>query len=258
MVVRTFPYKVTSFGLSDVGLIRDNNEDVWYEMPDTGFYILADGMGGHQSGEIAAKEAVSHMCSLVKKNIGSQLSLQGIIGTIRKAIEDTNRLVHKKSKLEQVLHGMGTTLCCMYFHSNTLVYGNVGDSRIYRLRNRKIEQLTIDHTLAKDLELIGERSPKGTSCKNIITKAIGTEPDVDPSVYECDVLLNDIYLMCSDGLSDLLSDGEIEAILNHSPTIQEAAFELVDHAKANGGHDNVTVVLTQVSIKNEKESIPRS
>lgn len=252
--MNNFPYKVSSFGLTDVGLVRQNNEDAWHRLEDLNFFVLADGMGGHQAGEVASNEAVTDICKRIKKQILHSMSLRLANKTIRQAIENTNHVVHQMGRGDRKLRGMGTTLCCLYFHPNGLIYANVGDSRIYRYRNKKIEQLTIDHSLLADLELVGEAGAslfEEMSYRNIITKAIGTEPSVEPTVHECHVQDEDIYLMCSDGLSDLLKNSEIERIIGGSYSLEVAAKHLIDQANIRGGHDNVTVVLTQVKINND-------
>lgn len=251
------PYHILCSGLTDVGLVRTNNEDAWERLDEFKFYVLADGMGGHRAGEIASKEAISSLCDLIKEDFNSSYpitSLRNANQKIRKAIENTNRAVHQMGKLNRHLRGMGTTICCLYFLPMGVIYANVGDSRIYRMRDKQLEQLTIDHSLLADLEMVGDVSPSAleeSSYKNIITKAIGTEAIVEPAVHECDISNDDIFLMCSDGLSDLLTREEIEKVMLQSGTLDEAANYLVERAKERGGHDNVTVVLTQVKMNND-------
>lgn len=245
------PYRILSYGLSDIGLVRANNEDAWEGLEEFNFFVLADGMGGHRAGEIASKEAISAVCDLVKKGDYPLVSLRSANEKIRRAIESANRSVHQMGKLNRHLRGMGTTLCCLFFHPMGVIYANVGDSRIYRLRNKQLEQLTIDHSLLADLEMVGDVPPsilEESNFKNIITKAIGTEPNVEPAVHECDIGDEDIFLMCSDGLSDLVKREEIERALLESSTLDIAATTLIEQAKSRGGYDNVTVVLAQVKM----------
>jgi PPM family protein phosphatase len=257
------PYKVMAFGLSDIGLVRHNNEDVWAELPGSGFYALADGMGGHQAGEVAAREAVFSICKLVKKVIVPQKNTQSLTAlreSLHEAIIQVNAIVYKKGRSESELKGMGTTLCCLLFHEKGLVYAYVGDSRIYRMRNNKLTQLTKDHSLLRELMDLGQLNENQASdfiYKNIITKAIGTEPTVDPSVHITDLLIGDIYMMCTDGLSDLLSLDEIEAIINMKPDPQLSVEELVKSAKDRGGHDNVTTVVMKVENVSKTKDILR-
>lgn len=251
MVLCTMPYKIVAHGISDQGLVRQNNEDVWAEVPPR-FYVLADGMGGHQAGEIASREAADFLCAYVKKVFheeGPPLNLREAHDLTRKGIQEANKAVYKLSKANHELRGMGTTLCCLYFHDKGVVYAHVGDSRIYRLRDSYLEQLTQDHSLLCELLGMGqleERQSTDFMYKNIITKAVGTEAHVDPSVHVAEVAVGDIFLMCSDGLSDLLAKKDIEAILNKNINVKKAAAQLVALAKERGGHDNITVVIAKV------------
>lgn len=245
------PYKVMSVGLSDRGLVRENNEDVWGEVPDVRFYALADGMGGHRAGEVAAKEAVATLCNFIKKYVGKkkELPLEEARMAIRHAIEEANSVVFKMGSSEEQLMGMGTTLCCVLFIDKKVLYAHVGDSRIYRLRNKKLELLTNDHSLLReliDLGQLGQYQIAEFLYKNILTRAIGTEPSVDPTINSADVMEGDLYLMCTDGLSDLLFREEIESILNKAKTTKEAVSQLVINAKEKGGYDNITAVLMKV------------
>lgn len=245
-------YKLSSCGLTHVGLVRQNNEDYWDQIPALQFFALADGMGGHRAGEIASKEAVLALMDILNKTIGTKLEsldLSEMHGIIQYAIEYANQTIYKMSTKESDLRGMGTTLCCLLFSQQGLVYAHVGDSRIYRLRDKKLDQLTKDDSLIRQLSDAGQM---GDCCggesayKGIITKAIGTEKGVDPSVHITELMDGDVYLMCTDGLSDMLSFQEIEKILNSYSDVQEAANALVSRAKEKGGYDNITVVLAKV------------
>lgn len=252
MVIGLMSYKVIATGMSDVGLVRENNEDVWAELPEHQLYVLADGMGGHRAGEVAASNAVSSFCDLMEKifnHKNKELSLSKIKDAMRQAIEFVNRMLHEMGRNDPQLRGMGTTFCCIHFHSKGIVFANVGDSRIYRLRNYKIEQLTRDHSLFRDLVETGEIDESQASefqYKNIITRAVGTEASVEPSLYQSDVKEGDILLLCTDGLSDHLLPGEIECILNKLPSTEAQADALVEEAKKKGGNDNITVIVLKV------------
>lgn len=256
-------YNIAAVGLSDIGKVRQNNEDVWAEIPSLQFYVLADGMGGHQAGEVAAREAVDCLCALITdlhENTPGQVSLQELRRNISWIIEEVNAVVYQKGRSNQSLRGMGTTLCCMHFHKDGMVYAHVGDSRIYRLRNKKMIQLTKDHSLLRQLIDAGQVSEKRApdfAYKNIITKAIGTEASVDPSVHSTQVEENDIYMMCSDGLSDLLSTKDIERVFNETTSITLAAKKLVDKANEIGGHDNITLVIAKIELIHEDSNLPR-
>lgn len=255
--------KVTTAGLSDIGLVRENNEDVWAEVPQKRFYILADGMGGHLAGEVAARVAVDELIALVNGDLGAQMenaSLEEARHLLAAAIGEVNNQVFRLGRKDPALRGMGTTLCCLDFHPQGVIYGHVGDSRIYRLHENNLAQITKDHSLLRELVDLGElteRQAEEHAYKNIITKAIGTEPSVEPSVHTCEIVEGDLYLMCSDGLSDLLSRKEMEEILKSATTPKKAASELVAVAKEKGGYDNITVVIAKIAHeKPRKKHLP--
>lgn len=254
--------KISSCGLSDVGLVRQNNEDVWAELPDFHFFALADGMGGHQAGEVAAKEAIDTLCRLIKKSFKTKpKSLEESKNLIRSAFEHVNAYIYKLGRSSSELKGMGTTLCSLYVQEDGVIYAHVGDSRIYRMRNGSLEQMTKDHSLIRELVELGQINEMQASdflYKNIITRAIGTESIVETSIEITDIQSGDIYILCSDGLSDLLTLEEMNTIINEETLLFSAVKKLVDSSKAKGGHDNVTVVMVKITEDNEtKENISR-
>ncbi len=261
MVAQLMPFTVVSCGLSDTGLVRQKNEDVWDEIPERKIYILADGMGGHRSGDVAAHQAVATLKQFLNQAL-SKLSpenrgLYDVAACIRSGIEEANRVVYTLGKTDDSLRGMGTTLCCVHIHDEGIIYAHVGDSRIYLMRDKNVEQISEDHSLLRELVVAGQIREQNASefmYKNIITKAIGTEPIVEPSVNVCEAQAKDILLICSDGLSDLLAREDLEAILNKKQSLKKSATELVAEAKKRGGHDNITIVLIQ--LKTEKEESP--
>lgn len=232
---------VETFGVSDIGLSRQNNEDVWAELPDDRFYILADGMGGHLAGEVAAKEAALHFCDAVDKYFRSKTPPS--VSSARRYIGETfisaNSWIRRLSKDHPDLNGMGTTLCCLLLLENQAIIGHVGDSRIYRYR-KTLSLLTTDHSLEQEMP------EKGRAVKHILTRALGISPAIEPELFEAPSQSGDIYLLCSDGLHDALSDKQIESIFRRSPSIKETALELIDAAKKGGGHDNITLLLVKV------------
>lgn len=250
MAASILPYNVVAYGMSDIGRVRQNNEDAWMAMEEPLFFVLADGMGGHQAGEVASFEAALGLCEIIKDFDLEKGSFHDMRKALRQAIEQVNRRVYKKSRTDPALKGMGTTLCCVYFHPKGAIYAHVGDSRIYRLRYRRFEQITKDHSLCRELVDQGQLTEKqapGFAYKNIITRAIGTEPTVEPSVHLSDLVEGDIYLMCSDGLSDLLSTREMHAIINQKMSVEDTVKEFIATANARGGHDNITVVMMKVT-----------
>jgi protein phosphatase len=258
------PFDVTAVGLTDVGLVRQKNEDAWGLLPESHTYLLADGMGGHRAGDVAAREAVERLTAILQEQFTNRPSSKDspfdVGHRLRLAIEETNRHVYRLSKTEDAWRGMGTTLCCLHVHDEGLVYAHVGDSRIYRLRGGELDQLTEDHSLLRELVRSGQIREQHSAdfvYKNIITKALGTEPIVEPSVGVGELVSDDIYLLCSDGLSDLLSKDKIEDILASTLPLDIKAVALVDAAKGQGGYDNVTVVLIQVFARNEANYLSR-
>jgi protein phosphatase len=260
MAGKTMPYILTAGGLSDIGLVRENNEDVWGGIEELQFFVLADGMGGHKGGEVASREAVSHLLKIIKKSFkGKGKSLEEAKEALQSAIIQVNQLVFKMGKSDHKLKGMGTTLSCIMIYGEEIILGHVGDSRIYRLRDKKLEQLTKDHSLLRelvDMGQISEKSPMDFAYKNIITKAIGTEPRVEPSVEIKDLKAGDIFLLCTDGLTDLLTPHEIEEIVKEPKSLEIIIKKLIQSANDKGGYDNITVVMVKLE-EDEKENISR-
>lgn len=261
MVVHLMPYKVHSVGLSDIGLVRQNNEDDWFQDTKKKFYAIADGMGGHQAGEIASHEALKslhHSISTNQELFDESTGIDEARKIIMEAIEECNAHVYHLGRKDFELRGMGTTLCCLFFHPKGLIYAHVGDSRIYRMRNKKLQQLTKDHSLLReliDLGQIDDHQIGGFAHKNIITKAIGPDSKIQPSVRISDAQSQDLFLLCTDGLSDLVTLNEIESILNKKSSLKKMGQELIQAAKDKGGHDNITVVLVKVQEKYEQKDI---
>jgi serine/threonine protein phosphatase PrpC len=234
------------FGLSDIGKLRPKNEDEWAALPEVGFFALADGMGGHKAGDIAAKEAIRVLCNLAKE-IKTEDSVELIV-ELRYAIEKMNRQLFEMSRTNEALHGMGTTLCCLYWSQNTVIYAHIGDSRIYRYRNGQLEQLTQDHSLfAKWLATgkIAQECETPFPYKNVITRAVGTGKKANPEIAIETTEEDDLYLLCTDGLTDMLSPKEIEEALGSSPDLESCVHHLIDRAKFKGGSDNMTVLIVR-------------
>ncbi|MCC5832996.1 MAG: Stp1/IreP family PP2C-type Ser/Thr phosphatase [Chlamydiales bacterium] len=237
-------------GISDIGLIRDHNEDVWAAYPERGLFLLADGMGGHAAGEVAASESVSYLHELVKKwHPTKQTSPDEAVSFFRDALAKVNTSIYQKGEQEPSLSGMGTTICALYIHQMHAILAHVGDSRIYRLRDGILEQLTEDHSLVSELVSLGAmKAEEGETFayKHILTRAIGTHPTVEPSVNYLKINPQDCYLLCSDGLTNYVSDPEIETLLSNTTTLAERAQALVDLANENGGGDNITLILVKI------------
>lgn len=233
--------KLAYAGLSDIGLSRPNNEDVWAAVPEMGFFALADGMGGHQAGEVAAKVAIEELCTAIQTPSSDPLL------TLRLAIEKANQKVYEKGKKSHILNGMGTTLCCLYWTKTAVIYAHVGDSRIYRFRKNTLEQLTQDHSLLA--KWLAQRQSRTCETpypyKNVITRAIGTSKRVTPEIALVEYEPGDLFILCSDGLSDALPFKDMEKILDRSDSLEAAATRLIEKAKIKGSNDNITVLLIQ-------------
>lgn len=238
---------IQSFGISDIGLSRANNEDAWKEVPEKRFYALADGMGGHNAGEIASCTAIESVCSSIQ-NLTKIDSIQELLARLKEAVSHANKTVLQKAKQFKEYKGMGTTLCCFMLFDDHLVYAHVGDSRLYRVRNR-IEQLTKDHKV-RHIQW-GQMSDASKPTRpllfrNVITRAIGTHIEVEPDIGSHSVQPGDTYLLCSDGLSNLVNDEVIHSILKTSDSLEIKGKQLLQKALKNGGHDNITLLLVNI------------
>lgn len=241
-------FHIKSFATSDVGLVRHNNEDVVKMLEKQHFYILADGMGGHNAGEIAAEKACEYMCHLIESLPLENLTVKDIpaLGEqLLSLMHKTNLWVHHLSCKTPELFGMGTTLCSLLFFRDYMFSSHVGDSRIYRLRDGVLTRITSDHlTGNKYREPLSKRERKQS-----LTQAIGTSLEVKPSLLKAEAKVGDIFLMCSDGLSDLVKDEELEKILQTHISLEGASKFLIELAKSRGGHDNITLLLTKLYSK---------
>ncbi len=206
-------------------------------------------MGGHQAGEIAARETIETLAKAIPAAltpippppVALALTLQSII-------EKTNKKIYHLGSSTPALFGMGTTLCCILWTPDAVVYAHVGDSRIYRLRQGRLSALTKDHSLYSQWLSFGalaERCETPFPYKNVITRAIGTSKKVRPDINIIPYRPNDLYLLCSDGLSDALSDQEMGKIIDRSENLELAAHRLIEKAKIKGSNDNITVLLVQ-------------
>ena len=229
-----------AFAKSDIGKVRENNQDSYYcskEGDSLNLYIVADGMGGYNGGEIASSIAVAAVKGYFENNFASSSNdRESILALIRNAIEYANMVVIEKAKSEKELEGMGTTLDLCLIYNNKIYIGHVGDSRIYRIRKEFIRKLTKDHSyvqqLVEDGKITKEEAvhhPK----KNMITKALGVSSMVEPDVYVKGSLKDDIVVMCTDGLSNMVPDAKLYEIVSKQEPI-EAAKNLVEEANKNG------------------------
>lgn len=244
--------------LTDVGLLRDHNEDAIASDVTMGFVILADGMGGYKAGEVASEMAVLSITVDLKEAMINDRSNLEAVGfkkqsesqLIIDAVKQANEVIYHVSQTQSQCAGMGTTLVVGLFTNNKLLVGHIGDSRMYRLRGQVLMQITEDHSLLQEqikLGLITPEQAKFSVNRNLVTRALGTDPEVELELNEYDVALEDVYLLCSDGLSDMVDDSVIQAALNeHLFSLTKAAEVLVELANDKGGKDNISVILVKV------------
>ena len=246
---------------TDPGLARDNNEDAVAFDPATRLCILADGMGGYNAGEVASGMAVA----FIRSELGRWLAQAGGDANSREVrramdicVDNANHSVFNAANSNPQYAGMGTTLVVGVFQADRLVLGHIGDSRCYRLRGQVLQQITKDHSLLQeqlDAGLITPQQALTSVHKNLVTRALGVEDTVLLEVNEHRVEAGDIYLMCSDGLSDMVLDAGIASILASPGTLIEKADRLVVAANENGGRDNISVVLALASDGASKKSL---
>jgi serine/threonine protein phosphatase PrpC len=250
--------KFRCVGMTDTGRVREHNEDTIGTDADIGLVVVADGMGGYKAGEVASGITVRTVLSLMKdaverEDLGrpdddSRLSRSGIL--LRDAIQRANKLIHQTARTQPNCDGMGTTVVAGLFFDNKLTIAHVGDSRLYRLRDGKLEQVTQDHSLLQELVSRGFYTPEEAqraAQKNYVTRALGVEPVVEVDVTEVPVLKDDLYLLCSDGLYDMVEDDDIQLTINtFGANLETVARQLVLLSNDNGGRDNISVVLVRV------------
>lgn len=241
--------------LTDTGQKREHNEDFVGSDNSLGLAVLADGMGGYQAGEVASKMAVNTVLSDIQHNYeqaileptGDFSGISAVSTLIQKAILKANSVIHCSAQEKRQYQGMGTTVVVVMLHENIVSIGHVGDSRLYRLRDKRLELITEDHSLVRELVRKGyytEAEAREATNKNVVTRALGVDARVDPEVQEDMALLGDIYLLCSDGLNDMVEDKNIEDILlRYGADLNQTAEQLIQLANEMGGKDNISAIL---------------
>jgi protein phosphatase len=207
-------------------------------------------MGGHNAGEVAS----SMTAELIARSIQADASAQRLTSScaealVREYIDRANAAVFEAASANSEFHGMGTTLVVALLHESGVTYGHVGDSRLYRLRDGRLEQLTRDHSVVQqqlDLGVITPEQARTAINRNVLTRAVGIDPEVDADIETGSVAAGDVYLLCSDGLTDMVTDSTISATLVESGHVKTAAARLIELANAAGGHDNISVIVMQV------------
>jgi protein phosphatase len=250
--------KLLCVGLTDTGRVREHNEDTISWDASLGLLVLADGMGGYNAGEVASGIAVKTIVNLVREALEREdlqaadpaagLSRPAII--LRDAITRANKIIYQTARTQPNCEGMGTTVVGALFHDNRITIAHVGDSRLYRLRGAGLEQVTLDHSLLQELVDRGFYSPEEAqraANKNYVTRALGVELNVDVEIQEHPAQRGDVYMLCSDGLSDMVEDDDIHLTINtFGANLDTVAKQLVQLGNDNGGKDNISVLLAQV------------
>jgi protein phosphatase len=236
---------------TDPGRRRRGNEDAYVVQPP--LFAIADGMGGAQAGEVASALAADALRELPEGAGADRL---------KALIQEANRRVHDRASTDASTSGMGTTITAAVVESDgTVTFGHVGDSRAYLLRDERLEQVTNDHSLVAELVRRGELSPAEAEVhpqRSVITRALGTDPDIDVDTFSIEAKPGDLYLICSDGLSDMVDSGDLEVILRtHRSDLDGAARALIQAANKAGGEDNITAVLFETAGDGEPDETTR-
>lgn len=238
-----------SFSITDIGLKRSINQDNVYCSEDrvgnlSNLFIVADGMGGHKAGDLASRICVDSICNCI-----SESDIKTPVSILNEAVVTAHNNIRNQSMTDIEYEGMGTTVVAATIDNDNLFVVNIGDSRLYILRDA-LRQITEDHSLVEEMVKSGELAKEHVRShpnKNIITRALGIGTDIEPDYFEVKLQSNDIILMCSDGLTNMLEDAEIEYIIKREKDdLAKAGKTLVDRANDMGGKDNITVLLVSV------------
>jgi len=230
--------------LSDCGIKRESNEDMSGVSAEHGVYVVCDGMGGAAAGEVASSIAVNEMLRL----LGSRDGSAPLEEAVEEAIRSANEAIYSRAEDNPQLNGMGTTLVGLAIEGQRVLVFNVGDSRCYLLRNDKLGQISEDHSLVEEQVRMGhltQEEAQRSPLRNVITRALGTQPSVEPDLYPVVAEAGDIFLLCSDGLTGEVPDAQIESLLAAEAPLTELCANLVEAANLAGGHDNITCLLVQ-------------
>lgn len=248
------------------GMVRSHNEDSVACEPSCGLVVLADGMGGYNAGEVASGIAVSVVATEIRQRlrVASPIDRDEATGDelgvllLRESIQKANASIYHAAQSQPQYAGMGTTIVSGLFYDNRVAVGHIGDSRMYRLRGETLEAITRDHSLLQeqiDAGIISVEDARLSKNKNLVTRAVGIDAEVEVEIHVHDVLVGDIYLLCSDGLNDMVEDEDIQSTLSaFRSNLPLAATQLIQLANDNGGRDNVSVILVKVK---DKFVVPR-
>jgi len=231
--------------MTHVGRVRSVNEDFVCARPDLGFFAVADGMGGHRAGEVASKKAIEYVEEAMEKNPCREKEPGAILEA---AIAEANQLIYDLGYYNSDYRGMGTTITACFFTGMVLTVAHVGDSRCYLIRDSKVDRLTRDHSLVEEMiqqEQITPVEAMHHPYRNVLTRALGISPRVDVDIVQCTLSSNDIILLCTDGVTEHLTDEELAGmVLNNEP--EGAVRAIVNEALNRGGNDNITLIVVAV------------
>jgi protein phosphatase len=242
------PIRLVSFGQTDVGLRRSNNEDAFHVDVAGGFLALADGMGGAASGEVASRIFIDAARETFS-GAGTPSSVESTVERVRRTFQRANEQTLGLARENPRHHGMGCTAELLAFAGSSYVLGHVGDSRTYLFREGRLKQETRDHSILQeqiDAGLLAPGDARNHSLKGLISRAVGVEDNLPVDLEVGESLPGDIFLLCSDGLTDLVADPDIRKVLLSPSRLDRKVDELIEQAKAAGGHDNVTVILCRI------------
>lgn len=238
--------------LTHPGKVRSHNEDFVLGDAARGFAVLADGMGGHNAGEVASRMAVELVGERLATQAQAGAGLDGATAevSLSEHIALANMALLQASRSSREYDGMGTTLVAVVWHAGAVTFGHVGDSRLYLFREGALRQLTRDHSIVQEQVECGAISPEDARYapnRNVLTRAVGIDASAKADVHTLNVETGDIYLLCSDGLTDMLTDDEVrEALLSARGDVDAAAERLVEQANESGGLDNISVIIVRV------------
>ena len=242
---------------TDPGMVRSHNEDSVFGNPHGGLVILADGMGGYNAGEVASGMTTTVLSTELEAAFATRSpddeeaeGLSYAHSAILSRVAQTNSAIYNAAESQPQYAGMGTTLVLALFHDNKVTVAHIGDSRLYRLRDGELTQLTKDHSLLQeqiDAGMITAEDARHSQNKNLVTRALGVDPEVETEIHDHDALPGDIFLLCSDGLNDMVEDEETAMTLQVlGANLELAATQLIQMANDNGGRDNVSVILVKI------------
>ena len=237
--------RYTAAALTDRGRKRPSNEDAFGFSVEHGIYVVCDGMGGAAAGEIASSIAVEEILRLL---VGCREPGAVLPDMARNAVIAANDAIYSRAQRNPRLNGMGTTLVTLVVDERSAWVLNVGDSRCYRLRDSRLEQITVDHSLVEEQVRMGRMSHSDalrSPLRNVITRALGTQTSVTPDCFDIQAEPGDVFMLCSDGLTRELADPAIESILRCNLPLDVRRARLIEAAKKAGGHDNITCILVQ-------------